>query len=175
MSWFYTCFCGAEQGEGGGVCGSRARGRRAGGSAAPAPRAGALAARGLQGTAALRALRWHCQGRQDLQARLTDSPYTVQQRKGIFGPGWVHRRGGWETPAMLAMNERCSWTAGMPGAGLMAHITPPFSTCLVSAFCRRGFGLPELSFKPLCSLKQRSGTSDTRITFLRFSWKQQGQ
>ena len=53
---------------------------------------------------------------------------------------------------MLAMNERCSWTAGMPGAGLMAHITSPFSTHLGSAFCRGRFGLLELLFQALCSL-----------------------
>lgn len=28
MSWFYTCFCGAEQGEGGGTCSSGAGGRQ---------------------------------------------------------------------------------------------------------------------------------------------------
>lgn len=30
MSWFYTCFCGAEQGEGGGTCSSQAGGRQCG-------------------------------------------------------------------------------------------------------------------------------------------------
>lgn len=130
---------------------------------------------GLRGTAAMRALHCRCQGRQDLQARLTGSPYTVQQRKGIFGPGWAHGREGWEAPAVLATNERWLWMAGMPDAGLMAHITSPFSTHLGSTFCRGGFGLLELSFQALCSFRQHSGTSDIQITFLRFSWKQQGQ
>lgn len=31
MSWFYTCFCGAEQGEGGGTCSRQAGGRQHGG------------------------------------------------------------------------------------------------------------------------------------------------
>jgi len=35
------------------------------------------------------------------------SRYAEQQRKGIFGPGWVHRRGGWEAPAVPVVNERC--------------------------------------------------------------------
>lgn len=69
---------------------------------------------------------------------------------------------------MLAMNERWLWMAGMPDAGLMAHITSPFSTHLGSTFCRGGFGLLELLFQALCSFRQHSGTSDIRITFVRF-------
>lgn len=76
---------------------------------------------------------------------------------------------------MLALNGKCSWTAGMHGIGMMAQIAPLFSTHLGSTFCRGGFGLLEQSFWALCSLRQHSGTSDIQTTFLRFSWKQQGQ
>lgn len=148
MSWFYTCFCGAEQGEGGGTCSSQAGGRQCGGLrkvwATWGQGPGSTGCR-VSGSWQLRVqgpggsgCRALCPskpsigtaGRRDLQARLTGDPAQHCRERGFLDPFSIGKRrvggtchAGHEGVVAMVGGRRAWCRSG-------GHVTPLFSTCL---------------------------------------------